>query len=255
MSTLHQRHHTEVQIINDLHFITIKDLASLLDVSEMTVRRDCAFLANQGLIKQVYGGVTSQVPSEISSYVATSELNKHTNIKERIAHKAISLLKPNEVFFLDSGTTAATIARLLPQKSAYTIITPSFLALESLVRLDNSSIICPGGAYLNKPRVLYNQDSANALRHYRAGKCFIGVTGFHIDRGITCAYFEDVPLKKAMLDCSEERILVTDSSKLNTVSTCVFSEIETYSAVITDEGIPMEYRDFIKSHGVELHIV
>lgn len=255
MDTLHERHKTAVEIINSLHFITIKDLAAFLNVSEMTVRRDCALLSDQGLIKQVYGGVTSRTPVEAPIYTVSSELFKNTIIKEKIARKAISLLKPNEVFFMDSGTTVATMARLLPPKSSYTIITPSFLALESLVKLDNCSIICPGGVYLNKPQVLYYQESANVLRRYRAGKCFIGATGFDINHGITCGYYEDVPLKQAMLDCSKERILITDSSKFNTISTCLFTDITTFSAIITDDGIPPEYKEFIQSHGIELHIV
>lgn len=255
MNTLNTRHQKEVEIINNLHFITIKDLAETLDVSEMTVRRDCALLVDQGLIKQVYGGITSHLPEKISNYAVASELKKNISIKERIATKAISLLQKNEVFFLDSGTTAATIAKLLPRDSVYTIISPSFLTIELLVKLEQSSIICPGGIYLNKSRVFYNPESANFLRHYRAGKCFIGATGFDINHGITCGYFEDVPLKQAMLDSSQERILIVDSSKFDKVSTCVFTNLTTFSAVITDDGIPQVYKEFIINSGIELHIV
>ena len=255
METLNSRHQKEVEIINNLHFITIKDLASVLAVSEMTVRRDCAFLTNLGLIKQVYGGITSLASGKAPNYLVDSELKKNTFIKEKIANKAIGLLSKDEVFFLDSGTTAAAIARLLPRSSSYTIITPSYLAIESLVKLDHSSIICPGGIYLHKPRVFYTQDSANLLRNYRAGKCFIGATGFDINHGITCGYFEDVPLKQAMLDSSQERILNVDSSKFNKVSTCVFTGIESFSQVITDEGIPQIYKDFIIANEIRLHIV
>ncbi|MDT4762304.1 DeoR/GlpR family DNA-binding transcription regulator [Sphaerochaeta sp. PS] len=255
MNTLNNRQQKEVDIINNLHFITIKDLANTLNVSEMTVRRDCTLLASRGLIKQVFGGVTSHIPEKLLNYTVDSELKKNMIIKEKIASKAISLLKPNEVFFLDSGTTAATIARLLPRESSYTIISPSFLAIELLVKLDQSSVICPGGIYLNKPRVFYNQESADFLQHFRAGKCFIGATAFDINHGITCGYFEDVPLKQAMLDCSQERILITDSSKFDKVSTCVFTNITTLTAIITDDGISQVYKDFITSNGVKLYIV
>lgn len=254
MNTLNNRQQKEVEIVNNLHFITIKDLANTLNVSEMTARRDCAQLANQGLIKQVYGGITSNIPGKTPNYIVDSEIKKNTIIKEKIAAKAISLLAKDEVFFLDSGTTAAAIAKLLPRDSSYTIITPSFLAIELLIKLDQSSIICPGGIYLNKPRVFYNQESANLLRQYRASKCFIGATGFDINQGITCGYFEDVPLKQAMLDCSQERILIIDSSKFDKVSTCVFTNLTTFSAIITDEGIPQAYRDFITSNGIKLYI-
>jgi|GEM_PF-6900284 len=99
METLNSRHQKEVEIINNLHFITIKDLASVLAVSEMTVRRDCAFLTNLGLIKQVYGGITSLASGKAPNYLVDSELKKNTFIKEKIANKAIGLLSKDEVFF------------------------------------------------------------------------------------------------------------------------------------------------------------
>lgn len=255
MDLLNNRQYKEVEIINNIHFITIKDFANVLKVSEMTVRRDCALLVKQGLIKQVYGGVTSHIPEKMPNYAVDSELDKNTIIKEKIARKALTLLSKDEVFFLDSGTTTAILASSLPKDSSYTIITPSFHALEFLVNLDHCSIICPGGIYSSKPRVFYNQESTNFLRRYRAGKCFIGATGFDINHGITCGYFEDVPLKQAMLDCSQERILILDSSKFNKVSTCVFANLSTFSAIITDDGIPQAYKEFINSNGVKLYLV
>ena len=58
-----------------------------------------------------------------------------------------------------------------------------------------------------------------------------------------------------MLDSSQERILIVDSSKFNKVSTCVFTGIESFSQVITDEGIPQIYKDFIIANEIRLHIV
>lgn len=255
MDTLNNRQCKEVEIINNLHFTTIKDLASALKVSEMTVRRDCLLLDEKGLVKQVYGGITSRALDKMPNYAVDSELSKNTLIKERIAKKALSLLTPGEVFFLDSGTTTATLAELLPQDASFTILTASFHSLEPLVKLDDCSIICPGGIFANKPKVFYNQESASFLRRYRASKCFIGATGFDINQGITCSYFEDVPLKQAMIDSSQEKILMLDSSKFNKISTCVFANVSTFTTIITDDGIPQPYIDFIRAAGITLHIV
>jgi DeoR family deoxyribose operon repressor len=66
---------------------------------------------------------------------------------------------------------------------------------------------------------------------------------------------EDLPIKQAMIESSKERILLTDSTKFGKVSTCLFSKINDFTTVITDNGIPDEYANYISSNGVELIIV
>jgi DeoR family deoxyribose operon repressor len=103
--------------------------------------------------------------------------------------------------------------------------------------------------------MFYYHDADSFFKRYRAAKCFIGATGYDLNLGLTCGYVEDVPLKRAMLESSKEKILLLDSSKYGQVSTCVFARIENFTTVITDTGIPGEYAEFIRSCGINLIIV
>ena len=256
MNTLNDRQNTEIELINRFNFLSIKQLAAKLNVSEMTVRRDVNLLSSSNLVQQVYGGVASIKSKESDTkYAFSQELTKNKIVKDRITNKALELLNDNDVIFLDSGTTVQSFVEKFSEDSTYTLISSSFNTLDIIVKLPLCTVITPGGVYSKKPNMFYNPSSEEFFQKYRANKCFIGATGFDIDLGLTCSYLEDAPIKQAMIEASQEKILLIDSSKFNKVSTCMFAKVDTFSTIITDEGIPDDYREYILSMDIELIIV
>ncbi|MFA5468877.1 MAG: DeoR/GlpR family DNA-binding transcription regulator [Sphaerochaetaceae bacterium] len=257
MKQMKERHLREIELVHFHKFLSIKQLAEELNVSEMTIRRDLTQLTKSNSVRMVYGGVTIPVNGEEEgiNYSLAKEQNKNKNLKEAIVDKALEFLQPNDVIFLDSGTTVQLLVEKFPADASYTIITSSFNTLELVVKLPNSTIICPGGVFSQKPLVFYDLDSTKMIRKYRANKAFIGATGFELNLGLTCGYLEDAPLKQAMIESSQDRILLIDSTKFGKVSTCPFATIDKFSTVITDSGIPEDYIDYIKESNIELIIV
>jgi DeoR family deoxyribose operon repressor len=255
-SSVQERIETELNIILSRHFIAIGQLAQELGVSEMTVRRDLRNLADKNTVKLVYGGVIPvQDDQGQNNYNLTKEQDKNIEQKLAIVKQAICFLEPNDVVFLDSGTTVQLFAERMPQEYANTAICASLNTLNVLVKLPSCTVISPGGVYAPKPVVFYDPDSTKLIRKYRANKAFIGITGYELTLGLTCSYVEDAPLKRAMMESSQDKILLSDSSKFGRVSTCVFGKIEDFTMVITDSGIPDEYARHIRDAGVKLVMV
>lgn len=253
METLNRRQQQEAELITKSHYMTFKQLVKEFAVSEMTIRRDISILVEKKLVNQVYGGVISlDYRQNEKNYSVSQEISKNTLLKKAIAQKALELLSPNDVIFLDSGTTVQALAENIPEQAAFTIVTASFNSLEVLVKLPNCTIISPGGVFAPKPKMFYNPDASAFFRKHRANKCFIGTTGYDFELGLTCNYLEDVASKQAMIESSQEKILLLDSTKYDKVSTFVFAGIEMFSAVITDSAIPAAYAEKIESLGITL---
>ena len=53
-----QRHNAIVAKVQEKGTVQVQDLAGLLNVSAMTIRRDLAELEEQGLLSRVHGGAT-----------------------------------------------------------------------------------------------------------------------------------------------------------------------------------------------------
>ena len=48
-----------IGLVDERGFLTVKELSELLDVSEMTIRRDLGKLEQQNRLKKTYGGAAS----------------------------------------------------------------------------------------------------------------------------------------------------------------------------------------------------
>ena len=257
MANTFERLNLELELIEKSHFLSIKQLAEELGVSQMTIRRDLSKLEKMDSVRIVYGGVTPANTSPIDdlNYSLESEQNKNIELKRAITQRAIQFLEPNDVIFLDSGTTIQMMAEQIPANVPYTIITPSFNTLEIITKLPECTVISTGGIYSKKSRVFYDLESVNSIKKYRANKAFIGATGYELELGLTCAYLEDAPIKQEMIRSSKFRILLIDSTKFGKVSTCMFTKINDFSAVVTDKGITDEYATQIRERGVDLIVV
>ncbi len=245
-----------LQILETQHFTSIAELAQLLAISEMTVRRDARELADEGLARLVYGGIASLSKGEQkTAYNVQIEQDLHIKEKQNIARRANDLLVPGDVIFLDSGTTVQQLAECLRPEDEYTIISCSFNTLSVITKLPGCTVIFPGGIFSPRSLVFSGPEAINVIRKYRASKAFIGATGYEIKHGLTCGYVEDYPLKQAIMESSVERILLLDSSKFGKVSICNFAQMQDFSCVISDEKIPEDYAQDIRAHGPELLLV
>ncbi|MFQ9901152.1 MAG: DeoR family transcriptional regulator [Ruthenibacterium sp.] len=88
-----------VDIIHSCGYMPIRDIAQMLKVSEMTVRRDLAAIEKSGLIKNVNGVVVSGAGQQVNrEYVFESETQVQNEAKALIGHFAAGLISPGDCF-------------------------------------------------------------------------------------------------------------------------------------------------------------
>src|SRR6476661_5803850 len=83
---------------------SVGDLSDVLDVSEVTVRKDLDQLEAQGLLTRVRGGAVVSGRGRLERYFATRE-QEHLDEKRRIAQVATTLIESGQQIFLDGSTT------------------------------------------------------------------------------------------------------------------------------------------------------
>ena len=91
-----------------------QDLAGLLGVSDMTIRRDVDKLSRRReLIKTLGGAQTAHAPENLYESPIQQRLPVHRPEKEKIAREAMRQIKPQQTIFLDGSTTCLVLARRL----------------------------------------------------------------------------------------------------------------------------------------------
>src|SRR5277367_4454428 len=97
----------------------LDSLATSLQVSQSTVRRDVEALAARGLARRTHGGVIwlGERSGPGRSYVLDQRLGDHLDAKRKIANAAAGLVQPGQTVLIDGGTTTYYLAEALAGRS------------------------------------------------------------------------------------------------------------------------------------------
>src|ERR1019366_6883926 len=101
-------------------FLDMERLATALEASESTVRRDLAGLESEGVLKRVYGGAMAMQTKDHALDFAWQSEHMAAE-KLRIATVAASLVQENQTVILDGGSTVAAVARQLADRLLHVI--------------------------------------------------------------------------------------------------------------------------------------
>lgn len=236
---------------------SIKELATMFEVSEMTIRRDLAYLEKEGVLSQIEY-LPKSVPysrSTPSEYIFSNEAVKNLEKKERIAKFAESMIEPEDVVILDNGSTTCLIPKYIPDSKEMTIVCYNYQILSQIYNRKNISIIFTGGHYHPDDMLFEAPETILLLQRIRANKLFVSASGIHVTLGMTCSNNYEVSTKHAVLDSSYQKILLADSSKFGQIRSCYFGSLDLIDTIVTDSGISDYWRNYIDEMGIKLHIV
>jgi len=237
---------------------SVQDLADLLKVSHMTVRRDLSALVEDGQVKLFHGSVTlhpsvNADPSE-SPYSLIAAGAKNPERKRRIGELAASLIEPDDALIIDCGSTTEYLAKNLPGNFAYTVLCYSLNIVSETARRKNCRLMFSGGLFHDNTLMFESPEGLEMIRNFRATKAFISASGASERFGVTCLNFYERETKKTIIRSSMRKILLVDSSKFDIVRSDRFADYRDFDEIITDDGIPDEVADSVRRLGIELRI-
>jgi len=259
MNKRKQRINDLMDLIREQPALSIKNLAEMLNVSEMTIRRDMAYLKSNNLLNRAHGmnflNSTSSISDAHHPYNLSTEFTKYNAEKDRIGRFASTLIDPGDIIIIDSGTTAGMLSKHIPENMNLTILCYNYYTLSQLYNKNGVSIIFPGGYFHRTDQMFESSEGLNLIKNHRANKLFIGASGIHEKLGMTCAHNYEVLTKRAVLNSSLIKILLADSSKFGIVNTAYFAQLNEIDVVVTDKGISKGWQNFISNLGKKLYIV
>jgi len=237
--------------------LSVKEIAEMLQVSDMTVRRDLDALEQQGIIRRTHGGAVLLDPntSMRDPYILGEQTTKNAREKNLIGIKAASLVQPHETIFLDSGSTTPFIAKHLNFELTITVLCYTFTnALEFYPR-KNTNLILLGGFLHRDSNIFHSIENQALVSKTRADRAFISAGGLDPKLGLTTYFSYEADIKREMIRSARQIVLVTDSTKFGKISVTHFAGLEEVDTIITDNGISEDYRKTLVDRGIELIIV
>lgn len=246
----------QARILKELQLheaVRVADIAALLNVSEMTIRRDIESLDQNGLARKIHGGAMRL--ARLSSLEPGFLLNvdKELVAKLAIASEALKLVQPGMTLALTGGTTtyqlAVALAAELDRLRNLTVVTNSLKAAELLYHQQGSSdlkVIVTGGER-TPSEALVGPVACLALRNLNTDICLMGVHGLDVDRGLTSPNWLEADTNAAFIDATTRVVLLADASKFQVRSLAAIAPISAVDTIITDDGIRPATADLFAS--------
>ena len=241
--------------IMDEDSVSLEELEKRLNVTLMTIRRDLGCLQQQGYIKRVRGGAVKVVKDFFYQMRGNTRKNIYLEEKIRIARYAVQhFVNENDIIVLEGGTTVSSMGPYLNIDNL-TIMTNGLNIISILSKfMDKIELISCGGVLYEKEMILTGNIAEDFFKKFRAHKCFFGAIALNIEDGALECNLPVIGVKKAMVDCAKERILLIDSSKFGVSSLMPAVPLEKIDIVVTDEKAPQDIVDSLRSFDIEVHI-
>lgn len=230
-----------------------RDLVEVLGVTDETIRRDLARLAEQGLVRRAHGGAVALRMSDETD--TAFRLHEHANEKIAIGRRAAELVANGTSIILDSGTTTLCLARALHGKQDLVVVTTAVTNAVELVGNPRTTVIMTGGAIRPTTFGATGQLAASTLRGLHADQAFLAIHSVSVKGGLTYPLFEEVDTKRAMIEAATEVILLADHSKFGRQALVQVAPITAVHRIISTPGIDPSEAAAIRDLGIDLIIV
>ncbi|MGR3806549.1 transcriptional regulator, DeoR family [Pasteurella testudinis DSM 23072] len=224
-------------LLKQMDKIHLRDAASILNVSEMTIRRD---LSTESGALVLLGGYIVKDPQRLNEngYFIFEQQSKNIAQKMQIGKLAAEQINDGDVVFFDCGSTIPFIASQISDSVNFTAICCSINTFMILQEKNQCNLILCGGHYSRDNSFLNALTLQNELDAICPTKAFISAAGVHHQKGVTCFRFEEARVKIKAMQKAQQTILVFDDSKLGKIQQAYIGELNQFDSVICNVPLP-----------------
>jgi len=223
--------------------VRVSDLTSLLDVSDMTVRRDLEELDRRGLVHKVHGGAVLVTNSaEEPGFEAKSQ--RECLEKGALALAAAGLVVTGQALAVSAGTTTRALATALAAINDITVVTNSVRVAEAFAATAGparQTVVLTGGVRTPSDALVGPLADAT-IRSLHVDVLFLGVHGMDPLAGLTTPNLAEAETNRAFLAHAKKVIVVADHTKWRTVVLCTFGPLSAADVLVTDDRLDEDAR-------------
>jgi DeoR/GlpR family transcriptional regulator of sugar metabolism len=250
---LTQRRQQILAALKEAGQLSVAELSSTFDVSEVTIRQDLQALSEQGLLLRTRGGATSTNALPELSFDLRQQ--QYAVQKAHIGQAAANLVHYGDTIFLDASTTAQTIIPHIKHLSELTVITNSIRVALNLLDTPQIHVILPGGSLRRTSISLVGQLQDTSIEEINIQIGFFGARGVTIDEGLTDVNLEEVALKRSMVEHCKRAIGIVDARKWGKVAAYTIAHLDRIETIFTDTNAPNDLVEEVRQHNVDVVLV
>jgi DeoR/GlpR family transcriptional regulator of sugar metabolism len=246
-----ERHNRILEILAANQRAEVTTLSELLDVSQVTVRKDLDQLEALGLLRREHGFALFGSLDDVGKRMAL-----HYEVKRRIAREAAVMVEEGETVMIESGSCCALLAEELANtRRDVTIVTNSTFIANHIRHAPFGKVILLGGQYQPAAQVLVGSITRRSAEVFFSDKFFIGADGFMPRYGFTGKDHLRAQTVRDLVEQARQIIVLTESAKFSRQGSEGLIRTEEVAIVYTDENIPSDTEAHLKRQNVDVRKV
>lgn len=232
--------------------VRVKDLSKKFNVSEDLIRKDLNVLEREGKLRKIYGGAVL-AKENVQRKLASQRKNINLDAKKNIAKKAISIIEPGDIIFLDISTSSIEIAKLLINVQKPMTVITNMLDVINILATSNVNVIFVGGELDYGHDGFVGSLTNQMIDEFRFDKAFLGVVGVDISDNSVMTYMPaDAQTKRLILSHSKESYMLCELEKFNQIGNYQYAKIEDFYGLICDKDLSLGLHKELKLYDIKV---
>lgn len=231
---------------------SFKELAEMLEVSEVTVRKDLAELEQRKAAKLVRGGAVWEKSDLTRAFSEARDIINREE-KQELVKCLGELVQNGYAVSLNGGTTIVEAARFLAENySSLTVITNNLNVVNVLREKEDFQVILTGGIYYEKENTVTGRQSENDMSLYNVDLSVIAVNSISFEKGISDFRLNQIDTFRKMMSISERIVVAADSTKVGKTSCMRVCGVEEIDTLLCDSRLAPEEKEKFEAAGIEV---
>jgi DeoR family glycerol-3-phosphate regulon repressor len=247
-----RRQHAIMEFIREHGSVQVDDLATYLQVTPQTIRRDLNQLYELELVQRVHGGAIIKDTVENLGYGARKILMADEKIE--IAKLAASIIPNNSSLFINIGTTTEKVAECLTGHSGLLVITNNINVAGILWPIRGIDVMIAGGPIRQSDGGIVGPNTEEFIDKFKLDFAVIGCSALD-ENGEVCDYdLREVRVTQSIMRHARKVILVTDSMKTKRRAPVKVGNLSDIDIFVTDDGISHDLVELCRHREVDIQI-
>lgn len=246
-----ERRQRVLEIVKDRGFIALDALATQVEASESTVRRDLDYWHDLGAIQRTHGGAmvmgTLGKHQPVVLPALDDRADKAIEEKRRIAEVAAKRIADGSSILIDGGTTTLELAKLLVGRPLQ-VVTNSVPIAAILSQSRLTEVMLLGGIVFPRTGVALGPTTVSQLASIHVNQAILSVHGIS-PKGLFNHHQLLVETELAIIRCADEVVVLADHTKLGQTALCQLCPLTTVDTVICDDGASPEAIEWLTAAG------
>jgi len=231
------------------HKVSVAKLSELLNVTEVTIRRDLEKLEKEGFLERTHGGAILKECKEEEPVEEYADIYKTQ--RQEIAETVFHLVPDNDMIMITEGLTNVYIAKKLARKNNLTVLTNDMRVAMEFVGSPVNNLILLGGDL--KEYAVYGQLTENNMQYFSVNHLFVEVDAISKQSGIMVSSISKASLIQKAIRSAETVSVVCLADYFGEKSLYRVGSVDIADKIITNSALDDSYKDYLFSLNIQVY--